>query len=361
MRSFLAVFLSAALFVSTLDAQTITPQKNSNRTTDADALLAATLAKALISDLQAATDSPQILVMEQCESDQCVHGGGGAIWIFEGDKGEAVWHYGAAANLTLHRDRDGLTVRRVDPKGTYSSRWANGGEFIASYNGLVRSGKVNGSVWWGEPHNKGTWYAKITDGVCDGDGTCPLDPGQLVELGENALGNELYTAAMLCFDAAAARGDYDGEAFGALMLRDGAPGLRANPAEAFRRLKDSADHGSVSGARGLSQSYQTGIGTQKSLALAALWRNKAVAREHEIEAEQARRRAQAQTNQLTGLLIGGAAAALFFGAIFSGSSNSGDDEDFTYRAHQRARDNAMAACGSGDAAACQQSNMPPPN
>jgi hypothetical protein len=60
--------------------------------------------------------------MSQCEADQCTRGGGGAIWVFEGKHGQAMWRFGAIADLTVvSYDGHTIAIHREDPNPSYSS------------------------------------------------------------------------------------------------------------------------------------------------------------------------------------------------------------------------------------------------
>jgi hypothetical protein len=354
MRSLLALFLSLTLFSYTFDFQSFAQISTSKRQS---ASTIAALSASTVRNFPMSEETPRkILIIEQCEADQCTTGGGGAIWIFEGNRGQAVWRYTAAAALTLEDFGDHkIAVHRVDPKGTYSSQWTRGGEFIGEYAGTVEGDEItNGHVWWGSPSNKGTWYGTITEGVCAGSKPCHLTPGQLVELGENSLNAQMFTAAFLCFKSAADKGEYDGEAFAGVMLRDGAPGVRPDPKEALRMLKESAEHGSPAGERGLSQMYETGIGTNKNAEVADLLKHMAIYRERELGAARARDRAlaQAQRNIQTGVFIGGLASLLFFGAVLAAS------DDPSWERAQEGRSATFQACEKGTESACIKLTVP---
>jgi hypothetical protein len=280
------------------------------------------------------------LFISQCEADQCNSGGGGAICAIEGNRGEAVWHYGAVAHLVIERfDDKVIVVHRTDPVGTYSTKYANGKEFTASYTGtIVRTG-IYGKVLWNE-NNPGTWYAEIADSVCAVNHGCMLDQHQLVELGENSLGAKLYSAAFLCFKRAAEQGDYDGQSYEGLMLSEGAPGINADPAEGLRLLTDAAQHKNMKGELGLAHLYEFGIGIRKDPALAAGWKDEAADQAQAVRAQEARARA----NQATGMAIGATVLGLLFLGAMDSDGSGGDDD-------QRARD--IKACNEyGEAGAC---------
>jgi hypothetical protein len=355
MRPVLALILSATLFISTLDAQTFAQSPDPARS------VSAPRPPARPAPVQAAPAPVKPLFISQCEAQQCISGGGGAMWVFEGNRGEAVWHYGAVADLTIERlDDKSIVLHRSDPVGTYSTKFApNHGVFTAGYTGAIKGTRIEGAVTWNAT-NSGTWYAEITDGVCDVGDRCPLEPHQLVELGENLLGAKLYTAAFLSFRSAAARGDYDGEAFSAIMLRDGlVPGINPAPAQAFRMIKDSALHDSVNGELALSHMYELGIGTPRDPEQAAAWKNKATLDAQGSKAEQAR----AQANQATGLAIGATVMGLLIlGAMAAGSSDSDEDTGAQDRDHARREQHGrnVSACDNGNKEACNQVSRPAP-
>src|SRR5271154_4644246 len=117
----------------------------------------------------------------QCEQDQCTRGGGGAIWIFnDGVHGQAFWHFGAVADLTVQSfDGRNVVIYRSDPVGTYSSRFGPNGHFTAVYHGTVQGDRMEGTVVWnGKGH--GTWYATIPESLCHPFTQCPLDVNQVV-------------------------------------------------------------------------------------------------------------------------------------------------------------------------------------
>ena len=149
------------------------------------------------------------MIME-CDGDQCTspRGGGGAIWVFEGKHGQAKWHYGAIADLTIESfDGRKVVIRRVDPAGSYSSRFAAPGQlFTAVYTGTIDGDLIEGTVSWG-----GTWYAKIPKTPCRPVAECPLDANQTFELGQNAARAKLNSAARRSFLISAAQGNASAE------------------------------------------------------------------------------------------------------------------------------------------------------
>ena len=145
-------------------------------------------------------------VIMECDDDQCTNPrkGGGAMWVFEGQRGQAMWRYGAVASLTIERfDGQNVVIRRIDPDGTYSSQFAPKGQlFTAVYTGTLRGNHISGKVSWG-----GTWSAEVLNRPCDASAKCPLNSDQMFELGENAARANLNSAARRCFLISAWQGN----------------------------------------------------------------------------------------------------------------------------------------------------------
>lgn len=244
-------------------------------------------------------------VIMECDGDQCTRGGGGAIWIFEGQHGQAKWHYGAVADLTIERfDGRTVVIRRVDPAGSYSSRFVPPGQlFTAVYTGTIDGDRIDGTVSWG-----GTWYAKIPRRPCNPFAECPLDANQVLELGQNAAQAKEYSAALFSFLISAEQGNASAQSLAGVMLSKGVGAARDYDA-AFRLLQQSAEQDDYNGELGLAQMYETGLGPsqQKDPERAAFWRNRAKKRAEELRAQQVR---QAQTQALGALVFFGAVATI---------------------------------------------------
>jgi hypothetical protein len=139
--------------------------------------------------------------MSECEGDQCTRGGGGALWVFDGFRGEAMWHYGAVADLTI-QGFDGHTfeVDRADPPGTYSSRWAGpDGYFRARYFGTLHGDRIDGPVYFnGDTNHPGTWFATISADLCNPGAACPLGMAQVQQLRQRSSGAGLQQAVATC-------------------------------------------------------------------------------------------------------------------------------------------------------------------
>ncbi len=254
----------------------------------------------------------------QCEQDQCTRGGGGAIWIFDGLRGQAAWHFGAVANLSVQSfDGRNIVINRADPPGTYSSRWAGkDGYFRAVYRGTFHGNRVDGTVVWnGNWQHPGTWYAVAPEVLCDPMQQCPLDMGQLIQLGKNAVNAGLYRAALIAFFAGARQGNSDAQAYAGWMLLDG-KGASPHYALAYQLLQQSAEQNNYNGEVGLAKMYEQGLvpGKPKDPERAAFWKNRAQQREQEMRAQAAQQQQMQQAQAAMGLFAFGALAAIIVGA-----------------------------------------------
>lgn len=248
----------------------------------------------------------------QCEGDQCTRGGGGAVWLFDGRSGQAMWHYGAIANLTVRQfDGHTIVIHREDPNPSYSSpRFADptkrsDGVFFADYVGTIHGDRIDGTVIW-NGGGQGTWYATIPENLCQPFEQCPLDVGQMMQLGQNAARAKEYAPALHCFLIGAMQGNADAQSLAGLMLRDG-EGVPPNETAAFYLLQRSAEQDNYNGELGLAKMYEAGLGTPKDPERAGFWKNRAEARLQQMQAAQAQRDT---TNVVGALLFLGLAAAL---------------------------------------------------
>jgi hypothetical protein len=209
-------------------------------------------------------------------------------------------------------------VHRSDPIASYSTQFTGGKQFKAEYDGEVTGTEYNGTIFVGPFKDK--WYGGFTDGICGIGDRCPLDVRHIVELGENALHAKLYRAAFLCFNSAAAKGDYDGEAFAAVMMRDGTAGTPRNAPEALRMLEDSAENDNINGERGMAETYEFGLGVPKDPERAAFWKKKVLARQLAMQEEA---HAQSEMNNRTNAVIGFTVfGLLFLGALVVAGASS---------------------------------------
>jgi hypothetical protein len=142
-------------------------------------------------------------VILECECGQCEHGGGGAVWVFEGLRGQAMWRYGAVADLAVEKfDGQNFTIRRVDPAGSYSSKYAPQGQlFTATYTGTTNGTHLAGDVFACK------WDGVAQEQPCSSSASCPLTSDQVLELGKNAANAGLKSAARQCFRMAASMGN----------------------------------------------------------------------------------------------------------------------------------------------------------
>jgi Sel1 repeat len=271
----------------------------------------------------------------ECEGDECTRGGGGAVWLFQGNRGEAMWHYNAVANLTIVKfDGRNVHIRRVDPKGTYSSTFVpDHGEFYADYYGTIHGDRIDGRVYFGGNMTPPgvPWYATIPPSLCDPFNECPLSAGQLMQLGRNSVTAKLLVLARRCFEVAKGQGNVEAEALDGIMLRDGIGGP-ANPAEALKLLSASARQNNFDGELALSQMYEFGIGVPKNPEQSAFWKSKAHATIQELRAQ----RTQQQLQQmLIGVLVVGAMADLFSGGSSGAGADGGNGGDWSAAQWQR--------------------------
>jgi hypothetical protein len=318
MPSPLALVLSVVFLISSLAPQVgAQTQRSSARTTPS----ASTPAKPQI-PLGPAVPT----AMYQCEGDQCTSptGGGGALWVFEGRRGQALWKYAAIASLTVQRfDGRTIVIHREDRNPSYSSpgfadlKKRVDGVFFADYIGTIRGDRVTGTVTW-NGGGRGTWSASIQENFCVPMAACPVSANQLLQLGQNSVHARLYSFGYECFRIVGLQNNFDGLGLAGLMMVKGL-GTPANPSAGLALLKQSAIHGSYFGEDGVAQVYERGIpGVPRSPELAAFWK-KAAEDEQQQEAAQAesqrRARQMAQQQQLNAdLLVGGVIVGLILGA-----------------------------------------------
>jgi hypothetical protein len=346
MRSALALLLCLALFTATLPAQERVIFKNS---------FAEPVPEKPATPPPAAGVAPASLpfALYECDMDQCERGGGGAVWIFEGKEGQAMWHYQAVAKMTITKfDGSHISFHRADPPGTYSERTTGVKEFTADYDGEIVGNRISGIAYYGGygSPTKGTWQAIVVGkDFCENSG-CLIEPYQLSVLGRRALEAQLFTRAYQCFHAAALKGDADGKGFEAIMMMDGWGG-KHTPAEILAALQSSAASNSYPGARGLATAYEKGVIVPRSAEQAAFWNQRAEQIKAAI-AQQEASRANVQAGKvMSAVLIFGLMSALMGGG--SGSSADGGfqspTEEERYRAEQH--ESAMQ-CRAGDSYAC---------
>lgn len=268
-------------------------------------------------------------VIYECEGDQCTRGGGGAVWLFQGRNGQAMWHYTAVASLTVqYFDGQVIRIHREDPNPSYSSpRYADltkrpDGVFFADYQGTVRGNRIDGTVVF-NGGGSGIWYATLPTTACLPNEGCPLSADQLMQLGKNAVDARLPSSALICFYSVALQGNSEAQNLAGLMFRDGI-GTRADPDTGNSLLEKSASQGNPQGELSLSQTYQDGIGVPRDADKALYWKNAAIAKIQQLRDQQAQR----ETAKNVGtLIIIGAIAALFAASASSHSGDSADSEE----------------------------------
>jgi hypothetical protein len=318
MRSVLAVLLCTTLFLSTLYAQVGTPQQSKPKV---GSPLGVPVRDQVVSNGAAEPQIPPF--MYECDGDQCEKGGGGAIWLFEGNRGVAMWRYKAIANLTVTKfDGRIIMLRRDDPVGSYSSKYAKDGHWVEDYTGRIHGGDyVEGLPGW---------HASIPDALCAPFSECPLSVEQVLELGQNAFQARLYASALKCFHIAAGQGNADGEGLEAIMLMDGWGGYRTGP-EIMRFLEDSANRGSYPGANGLARAYAEGKLVASNPQLAAYWNGQAGVRQAELQREaseqQERERQQARGASVGEISVAVLVAVALAGAVAAASHGSAGGMD----------------------------------
>lgn len=158
MRCFLAV-LSSIVFGASLFAQSISKQP--------------------VPAPAPAPAKPPIVILYECEADQCPHDQHKhGVWIFEGNRGEALWPFGAVADLTI-RSFDGskIVIERVDRPESSSMRSADPAThtFHATYTATLNpvSHSFDGTVSFDGDFNgaKGMnaeWTGTLGDGeLCE--------------------------------------------------------------------------------------------------------------------------------------------------------------------------------------------------
>jgi len=320
MRSLCAVLLSFTLFASTTFAQT--GQQNSRQSRPPVA-----------QPLRSALTVPSAIY--ECDGDQCDNPrSGGALWLLSGTKGEGMWLYQAEAHLTVTKfDGHTIHIHRVDPTGSYSSNFTPGhGEFIGDYFGTITGNRIEGVAYWGGNFSKAAevWHATIVgDDFCTPRvAKCPLRPDQLSTLGRNLSEARMFDAALRCFRIAAEHGDEDGKGLLGIMMMNGW-GEKTSPSQIMALLKESADHDSYAGEKGLARAYTEGRITEKNPEVAGYWEDRANTRQSRLEAQQ---QSQADS-QMAAKVLGTAAliglmSALVGGGGDSGSSSSSSTPDY---------------------------------
>jgi hypothetical protein len=317
---------------------------------------------------------PPILILYECEGDQCPHDQHKhAVWIFEGNNGEAIWPYGAVADLTVKSfDGSKIVIERVDRRESSSTKWADPATrnfhatYTATLNPATRS--FDGSVTFDGDFNgaKGTgaeWTATLGDGeVCDRMLLCDVNDAAIMQLGLNAFNANLHDAALLCFKAAEGQ-NIDAEGMIGVMTFRGIA-LRADQQAGFALLNKTATAGSEVGQFALAEIYDKGVdGVPRNPQLAAFWRAKA------DKTAQDRATTQAATARNPGMMNGRDAAALLLLIMMGGGQGGTHDpsaynhqvDEMNYERGQEYHRENVEGCNGGDTVACGHAGMSPPD
>jgi len=235
-----------------------------------------------------------VLAMYECDQKKCPQLAG--LWLFEGNRGIAMWHVGEWADLTIKQyDGAHIVIDRVDPPEAPASKnfVGNGGSLRMQYTGAITGNRIEGSAVWDKaPKQPTTWSASITPIPCDLWQLCPLTGEQLVNFGVAAIHAKLYDAALQIFKTFPHNGYLaEGEALeaAALYWKKGGPAVDA---EAFQLAQLSADQNSSLGLFVLGKFYQEGVGTKANPQLGNELLRKSQKREAEEKAEEAAARSR---------------------------------------------------------------------
>lgn len=270
----------------------------------------------------AAVSAQPTMVMYECDQSNCDQLGG--VWVFEGNRGHAVWRIGEVADLTIKQfDGQHIVIDRVDPPDTAASRnfVGNGGSFRVEYTGTVSGNRMEGTdVWDKAPGYPVTWSATMPTSLCATAQDCPLTTALLLTLGGKAYEANQKGAALLCFLAAANQGDALGEAVAAYVLYE-EKGSSARQAEGFQLAQRSAAANNAVGMIVLADMYRDGVGTKPDVVQAKFWFDKGEAQKALDDA--ARQQQQIRIN-FQQMLLAGVAEMLMSGSTGDdGSSGSG--------------------------------------
>lgn len=318
----------------------------------------------LLSDIPEEPAKSSVMILYQCEKDQCMRGMGG-LWVLQGDKGEGIWPYGDSADLTVtSRDGNHIVIERMDRPGSSSDQWADPAvhHFHAKYEGTLVGGTFRGRVEYnGVPQVNDRWSADIGKSpVCD-DTRCQANTLLVRQLGFNLFDAKLWDAAIECARTADAHGDVEAAAMLGSMTFKGL-GVKADRQGGFAKLAAAAKAGSYIGQYSLGKAYEHGLdGVNKSPEQAEYWTRRAEETQRTMIAQ-----AQAANNvQLQRSARQDAAAGLimlFLGAMsggnagFDGNNGSGFGTEF-----DQMRQNRESGCSLGDQLDCQSVGMKPPN
>jgi hypothetical protein len=246
--------------------------------------------------------------IRECEGPQC------GVWVFQGNKGQAMWQGGAIADLTVEKfDGRAFLISRADPVGSVSSPYGINGHFTARYVGTINGDHIDGTVTFnGNERDVRPWSATIPTNLCNPMQNCPLNISQLEQLGDNSFGHDLYSAAISVLTVTAQQGDAEGQAMLAFVLyEDQKP--HARNSEAFVWSKKSALGNNSDGQIMLGKFYREGFGTPANQEFADYWMAKGHA-QRKLDEQALAQNQQARAN----------AQAAFMMALITSFMGSGD-------------------------------------
>jgi hypothetical protein len=355
MRSVLAVVVCCTLLLSTSMAQVAqAPIAHASPSTPVQSNLPT---------VPAVQKTVPFIALYECELDQCENGGGGAVWLFDGNRGQAMWHYDAVADLTMVQfDGVNIHIHRADPLGSYSSYHRDGGygQFTGDYLGKITSSNtLEGYSYWNGDTRKekfANWRATIVNwNFCTDRATkCPLTASQLTILGRRAFEANMYPAAYRCFELAAGMGDADGEGFQATMMMTGW-GEKLPAKEIMRRLQDSAGRGSYAGQEGLARAYADGVIVAKDAQQAQYWGAKS--KETQARVQQS----ENANRQLAGKVMSEALIWIVLASTLgggSGASSPSDEDRSRARMYEEMREGNQREMEDHQRQAEREANLP---
>ena len=247
---------------------------------------------------------PLPIGLDECEGG-CMSGDGTVgTWIFHGHDGKGTWLKNRAkATLRIARyDNEKIEIYRENTPDSGAPG------FTAVYEGTLQGHRIEGTVtamWPGHFPKTGVrykWFATVPVVNCDPSNQAGVDA---FETGQTGIRFRQGQPAFQCFLQAAKLGNGPSKALVGLMYRDGI-GTTTNYTEAFHWLQAGAIQDDYNAQVGLSQMYESGIGTSPDPAKAKMWRDRAennpvIIRQRQQEAQQAQQQQAAQQMMFMGL------------------------------------------------------------
>jgi len=231
-------------------------------------------------------------VITECEGPQC------GVWVFQSNKGQAMWQGGAIADLAVDKfDGHDLIISRADPVGSVSSPYGVNGHFTARYLGKISGDHITGTVTFnGNESGVYPWHATVPANLCNPMETCPLNANQLVTLADNAMGEHLHSAAIPVLRILAEQGNSMAQAMLALSLH-AVQQPHAKNSEAFQWATKSAATDNPYGEVILGKIYRDGFGVPVNAELAKYWMDKGNG-QLQLQAKKAHAKDVAQANEI---------------------------------------------------------------